>query len=99
MTPPDYLTFVVPRNTLEITTEFMQKSAFRMSHQIQFLGDRIVFVETLKTRTIFWVFNPKTAKFEAPLFGAQTVHMSNGEGYIWFNVIKIADRQFQIVYL
>jgi hypothetical protein len=49
------------------------------------LGKRIVVVETLGTRTVFWVFNPAAARFDDPMFGAPAVFLAHQAGYAWIS--------------
>jgi WD40 repeat protein len=58
---------------------------FDFSNNIRFMrfGKRIVFIERLQARTIFWIFNPETAKFEDLMSGTQSVSISNKRGYVW----------------
>jgi hypothetical protein len=45
------------------------------------MDKRVMIVERLQTRTVFWVFNPAEARFEEPIIGAQAAYFP--EGYAW----------------
>jgi hypothetical protein len=48
-------------------------------------GKRVVTLVQLKTRTIFWIFNPAESLFYDPMFGAVAVRLRFRDEYAWIS--------------